>query len=69
MMSIAAALGAATALVGSTLPAGLIRAPVGECGPARPAREAEAGEEPAPEDGALLVAIEEGLREAGYLAN
>lgn len=65
MMSIGTALDAATTLVGATLPAGLI----GERAPERAIREAEDGEEPgtSTEEGALLVAVEAGLREAGYL--
>ncbi len=66
MMSIGTALTAATALVGTALPAGLI----GERVPARPTREtAEVGEaeDSALTEGALLVAVEAGLREAGYL--
>ncbi|AWN48451.1 hypothetical protein DK419_20555 [Methylobacterium terrae] len=75
MMSIGAALSAATTLVGTTLPAGLIGAPSGKRAPARQAQDAETAVEagevfgPPPEDGALLVAIEESLREAGYLAS
>ena len=66
MMSIGTALAAATTLVGTRLPAGLI----GERLPARMTREtAEAGEaeDAALAEGALLVAVEAGLREAGYL--
>ncbi len=65
MMSIGAALNAATTLVGTTLPVGLI----GERAPVRTIHDAEAEEGPeAPQtEGALLVAIEAGLREAGYL--
>jgi hypothetical protein len=65
MMSIGAALDAATSRAGTTLPAGLI----GERAPVRPIREAEDEEAPEtpPADGALLVAVEAGLREAGYL--
>ena len=67
MMSIGTALNAATTLVGTALPAGLI----GERVPARATREvAEVGEaeDSALAEGALLVAVEAGLREAGYLS-
>lgn len=65
MMSIGAALNAATTLVGTTLPAGLI----GERPLVGTIREAEDEDESGmpPADGALLVVIEAGLREAGYL--
>jgi len=87
MMSIGAALNAATTLVGHALPAGR----AGEGGPVRTTRtfgarkarqtmpgatipgatilgEATPGER-APAEATLLVAVEAGLREAGYLAN
>lgn len=67
MMSIGTALAAATTRVGTALPAELI----GERVPARATREAaEVGEaeDAAPAEGALLVAVETGLREAGYLS-
>ncbi|GJD61238.1 hypothetical protein [Methylobacterium frigidaeris] len=64
MMSIGTALNAATTLVGATLPAALI----GERTPVRTTRDDGTEEVPeAPPEGALLVAIEAGLREAGYL--
>lgn len=65
MMSIGTALDAATIRVGPSLPAGLI----GERAPVRGIREAEdeEGSGTSPEEGALLVAVEAGLREAGYL--
>ncbi|TNC11410.1 hypothetical protein FF100_20015 [Methylobacterium terricola] len=67
MMSIGAALSAATTLVGHALPAGR----AGERTPPRTTREAGAEEvrETTREDATLLVAIEAGLREAGYLSN
>ena len=67
MMSIGTALTAATALVGTALPAG----PIGERVPARATREAAdvgEAEDSALTEGALLVAVEAGLREAGYLS-
>jgi hypothetical protein len=67
MMSIGAALNAATTLVGTSLPAGLIgeRTPVGTIHTA----ETEEGPAASPTEGALLIAIEAGLREAGYLSS
>ncbi|MEE8628464.1 MULTISPECIES: hypothetical protein [Methylobacterium] len=60
MMSIGAAVTAATTLVGQALPAGLM----GE----RPRASAgRAASEDALANGALLEAVEAGLREAGYL--
>ncbi|KMO37254.1 hypothetical protein VQ03_19370 [Methylobacterium tarhaniae] len=68
MMPIGAALNAATTLVGGALPAGLIgqRAPMRRMHEAEESQETEESQAP-PADGALLVAIEAGLREAGYL--
>lgn len=73
MMSIGAAVTAAAALVGQALPAGLM----GERASATPGQPiagfpaaASAGRaafEDALADGALLEAVEAGLREAGYL--
>ncbi len=72
MTSIGAAPSAATtrvghARIGHSLAAGL----TGERAPAQATRAAEAEDAPEAsfEDGALLVAVEAGLREAGYLAN
>ncbi|KMO12489.1 hypothetical protein [Methylobacterium platani] len=71
MMSIGAALSAATTRVGRPLPVGLAgaRAVAPQNGEARDvaARDGEEAARFRPEDGALLVAIEAGLREAGYL--
>lgn len=68
MMSIGAAVTAATTLVGQALPAGLM----GERASATPGQPiagfpAAASSEDALVDGALLEAVEAGLREAGYL--
>ncbi|AWN53801.1 hypothetical protein [Methylobacterium sp. 17Sr1-1] len=63
MMSIGAALDAATPSVGTSLPVGRL----GARAQVRAIREAEDEPEPSPEEGALLVAVEAGLREAGYL--
>lgn len=72
MMSIGAAVTAATTLVGQALPAGLM----GERASATPgqpiagfpaAASAGGASEDALVDGALLEAVEAGLREAGYL--
>ncbi|SFU99525.1 hypothetical protein SAMN02799631_03731 [Methylobacterium sp. 174MFSha1.1] len=65
MMSTAAAPNAATPRIGTALPTGLI----GARAPVRAIRDAEDEDAPetSPEEGALLVAVEAGLREAGYL--
>ena len=65
MMSIGAALATATTLVGGTLPAGLMAKR--SSAPAHTAEETEDSPEAPPADAALLVAVEAGLREAGYL--
>ncbi len=63
MMSIGTALTTATTLVGPPLPAGSL----GQRVPARAPRAAGTGQAEEAK-GALLVAIEAGLREAGYLS-